>query len=224
MVDNFSFLISKIIVGVLPSTQMDENSRMFADWLRSYMEEDDSEPDIECLQSGLSSERRLEILTEPHHGRSILHKSIQMNHLSVIQLLLNTLPPKEIVDLSTMCSPYTAVYYTVLYNRYEILRDILSCVKAAGKSVLSLLLTQSYDGDSLAHIAAERDHWHLLDCMLESIESTDDRSQLISARGSLKETILYRAVKSGSQGSVKTIVSHLSSDQLYQIMKIKKIH
>ena len=79
-------------------TDMDQKSTELTKWLQAYMEEDDEvEPDIEGLQSGLSSKHRLKILTERYEGTSLFHKAIQLNHDTIVKLLLKTLPPGDII-------------------------------------------------------------------------------------------------------------------------------
>lgn len=199
---------------------------MLTAWLKSYMNDDDVEPDIQGLQFVLSSQHLLLPILRKHiGGMSILHKAIWLNHHTIIRLLLEKLTLEDIITLMTMIKDnygsYTPIHYTALYNRHDILRDILHRFRAEKRSTLTLLLTPGRKSFSAAHLAAERDHWEVLECMMDSLDTLEEKFQLIISTGQFKCTAFQKAVGSNSLQTVHVIMRHLSCYQLYKAMEFK---
>lgn len=112
---------------------------------------------------------------------------------------------------------------SVLHNNHEQLSVIFEAVKEQWNSTLPLLLVPCNDSsDTAAHLAAEKGHWQVLECMLDSLEKSEEKLQLlIKPQAFVGETVLQTAVISNCKQAVDVIIKHLSSDQLQQIMSVK---
>lgn len=195
-------------------------------WLHNYKhwsDGDDTVPELDVLSRGVIANNESILWNfDFGDGMSIIHVAIERNHYTVVMRLINTLPADAIYDLVKKKNKYgnTAIRDAVFYNRHEILRNVLSSVRAKGFSALQLLLIPDRAEWNAAHFAAVLDNYQVMDSMLDSLNDSE-RLQLLTSMDRSGSTALYIAVLYKSLQTVRIIRDHLTRADWYQLMKVQ---
>lgn len=203
-------------------------------WLQIYKQTstDEQQCDIQLLKEQAAANYEILRNFNFDDGRTLLHIAVARNHRQLIKCLFEVLSLSQLIDMlnkrtdseefyaSGDNSYYgtTAIHYAALYNRHEILTDILNSVKSAGCSPLWCLTICDDSKCSPAYIAAHNDNLEALESMFEAV-TPNEHHLLIMQRGMWADTLLHLAASQGNLQIVKLIQKYTTSDQMYTIMK-----
>lgn len=204
------------------SVDMATNTDELTCWLQKYQELEGSDaiPFKDVLSRGAINYGLL-CNFDFQGGRNVLHVAIERNHPTIIRSVISALPVHLRIDLMTMkdMTGNTAIHFAVIYNRHEILQDILSSDRSERCPTLKLLLTPNYNSLTAAVLAASEGRYPMIEVMLQSLTDPEECLKLLSSRDLCGYTVFHKSVVEASISTVRSIRRYITGKHLDLLMK-----